>query len=243
MPRIVVASSDDARRRDLRTALESELHRVSEAASGEEAEEAVRFEYADLLILDANLEGCDLFGFCRGLRQESDLGIITLISAGSDQCRIDALNAGADDYLPEHYEFGELLARVRAILRRVRRPDEPHEHIFLDDRAIDLRAHKVQGPGSQIANLTPKEFLVLKCLVTRGGDAVTNRQLAQRVWQRDGTGDVEYVRVVIGQLRRKLEPDHNRPKYILTERAVGYRFRVPLPPAHQYRSDSQAMAQ
>jgi len=252
MARIIVAGSDGLRRRDLRTALECEGHAVREVETVSDAEVEACIGNGDLLIVDAELDGGDVFSLCRAVRADSNLGIIAIIPAGCEQARIDALNSGADDYVHEQFIVGELLARVRAILRRVRAITEVRESVRLEDRTIDLRSRKVEGPGNRIASLTPREFLVLERLISGNGATVTNRHLAQTVWQRDGAGDLEYVRIVIGQLRRKLEPDHNSPRYILTERAIGYRFRTLAPgvssprrnpPAPGYKIGSPAMAQ
>jgi two-component system KDP operon response regulator KdpE len=139
----------------------------------------------------------------------------------------DVLNAGADDYLPSTFVAGELLARVRAILRRVPRPAANEQLVSLHDRTIDLKSRKVTGPHGHVSHLTPKEFLVLKYLLAHANQPRTHQNLAQAVWQRHTAGDFEYVRVVISQLRRKLEADPEHPKYLLTERAVGYRLRLP----------------
>jgi two-component system KDP operon response regulator KdpE len=159
---------------------------------------------------------------------KSDLGIIVLGDHDdTTQDRIDALNAGADDYVPSPFVLRELLARVRAVLRRVNRFDGEEHQIILQDRSIDLKSYEVRGPGSRVSHLTPKEFLLLQCLVAHPNKAFTHQRLAQTVWQRDGGGEVEYLRIVIRQLRRKLEPDPDKPRYILTERSVGYRFELP----------------
>jgi two-component system KDP operon response regulator KdpE len=169
---------------------------------------------------------------CRAIRRVSNLGIIVLRGQNNikqdridiKQDRIDALNAGADDHLASPFVVQELLARVRAVLRRVTRPEE--ERILLHDRAIDLKSYKIRGPGNRVSHLTPKEFLVLQCLLSHADKPFTHQSLAQTVWQRDGLGELEFVRVVIKQLRRKLESDPDHPRYILTERSVGYRFRM-----------------
>jgi two-component system KDP operon response regulator KdpE len=224
MSRILIASTEPLQRRDLRTAVEADGHAVTEVVTAQQAIDETRFAAHDILIVDSCIAGSDFPNLCRRIRSESDLGIIALIRDDATDTRVDALNAGADDYLPERFAVPELLARVRAILRRMA-PATPAQHrIPLGDRVIDLRAHKIHGPDSQTTHLTPKEFLVLKCLISRAGHPVTSRDLAHTVWHRDGSGDLEYVRVVIGQLRRKLEADHNRPQHILTERSTGYRF-------------------
>jgi two-component system KDP operon response regulator KdpE len=113
------------------------------------------------------------------------------------------------------------------VLRRVTPADDERREILLHDRAIDLKSYKIKGPGNRVSHLTPKEFLLLQCLVAQPNKAFTHQRLAQTVWQRDGGGEVEYLRIVIRQLRRKLEPDPDNPRYILTERSVGYRFDLP----------------
>jgi two-component system, OmpR family, KDP operon response regulator KdpE len=250
MGRIIVASGAEKKRRDFRIALEYEGHAVTEAADAPQAIEEIHSGSHDVLILDWNIDG-DLYTVCRAIRPRSALGIIALVREGAEHCRIDALNAGADDYLPERFVFAELLARVRAILRRVRPGVEIQSRILLTDRAIDLRTHKIHGPANRVTHLTPKEFLVLKCLIAHADQPVTYGALARTVWHRDGSGDLEYVRVVVGQLRRKLELDHNSPRHILTERSVGYRLTIPSPKSrqtvHRYsgpacQSDNQATA-
>jgi two-component system KDP operon response regulator KdpE len=251
MGRIIVASPNARQRRDLRIGLECQGHSVAEAISAEQTiEEALACIY-DVLILDSRIDGLDLYSFCRAIRPHSDLGIIILLREGEEQSRIDALNAGADDYLPERFAVDELLARVRAILRRIRSFGDTRTRITLHDRAIDLSSRKVEGPGNRVAALTPKEFLVLKVLLDSSDKPVTNRDLARAVWEREESSDFEYLRTIVSQLRRKLERDHTRPQYLLTERAVGYQFRVPaverLAPAREnavypYKSDSRAMA-
>jgi two-component system, OmpR family, KDP operon response regulator KdpE len=245
MGRIIIASKADRSRRDLRTALESEGHSVVEALTAGQAIAETRDTTCDVLIVDSDItdssiDNIDLYAFCRDVRTHSALGIIVLIRDDAEQSRIDALNAGADDYLSGHFSSAELLARVRAILRRIHILSETRTKIALHDRAIDLASRKVEGPGDRIAPLTPKEFLVLQRLI--GADKpVTNQDLARSVWGRDESGTYEYVRMVISQLRRKLEADCTRPRYILTERLVGYRFTIP--PAGQpspCRIDSQA---
>jgi two-component system KDP operon response regulator KdpE len=225
--RILVASSDADKRGVLRVALELEGHDVAEAATAEEAILRACSEPHDVLVMDSLVDGIAAHGLCRAIRPKSDLGIIVLALGETTQGRIDALNAGADDYVSGHFIMAELLARVRAILRRVRRSDETTQQIVLQDRAIDLRSRKVQGPGGTVAHLTPKEFLVLQHLVAHTGKPLTHQSMAQSIWQRDGLGEVEYLRVVIKQLRRKLEPDPDHPRYIRTERSVGYRFHMP----------------
>lgn len=227
MSSVIVASNAIQLRRDLRAALERDGHSVIEAVTLAEALREIRLSASSLLVLDSGLEGLDGTNACRAIRAESDLGIIALIRDSADQSRIDALNAGADDYLVVPYVVGELLARVRAVFRRTGLGGQAVVRIVLHDRAIDLPSHKVRGPGNSAVHLTPKECSVLKHLVSRQDKLVTKQDLAQAVWNRDGLGDLEYIRVVICALRRKIERDRNHPEYILTEHSAGYRFALP----------------
>lgn len=226
--RIVLAGNGSQQRTDLRVALEFEGHQVVETEAADQTLEETCSGLHHVLIVTSGFEGIEPHELCREVRLKSDLGIIVL--GGQDdtrESRIDALNAGADDYVPSPFVMRELLARARAVLRRVSRTEEEGRQIILHDRAIDLKSYKIRGPGSRVSHLTPKEFLLLQCLVTQPNKAFTHQRLAQTVWQRDGGGEVEYLRIVIRQLRRKLEPDPDNPRYILTERSVGYRFDLP----------------
>ncbi len=226
--RIIVAGAAAQERKELRIALEFEGHRVLES---ETADDTLRETWSGkhhALILDSRFDGMEPYELCRSARLKSNLGIIVLAADDTTQGRIDALNAGADDRLASPFALRELLARVRAVLRRVTPSAEGTRQILLHDRAIDLKSYEIRGPGSRVGHLTPKEFLVLQCLLTNVNRAFTHRHLAQSIWQRDGEGRLEFVRIVISQLRQKLEPDPLNPQYIVTERSVGYRFHMPL---------------
>ena len=224
--RILVASGHANKRGELRTALELEGYDVAEAATAAHTVQKARAGQHDVLVTDSIVDGVPAHELCRAIRPVSKLGIIVW-GGEPGTMAIDALNAGADDYVSAPLVLAELLARVRALLRRVTPSGQGPRQIVLQDRAIDLRSHKVRGPGSRVAHLTPKEFLVLQHLVAHADKPLTHQRLAQSVWQRDGGGEVEYMRIVIKQLRRKLEPDPDHPQYIRTERAVGYRFHMP----------------
>ena len=223
--RILIASNAAQKRLELRAALECEGGEVSEAATAGQTMQQACSGLHDVLVLDSSIGGIGPFELCRSIRPKSDLGIILIDRDDTDLGSIDALNAGADDYVPAPFVLAELLARVRAILRRVSRPGARSRRIVLEDRTVDLQSHEIRGPYSRVSHLTPKEFLLLQHLATHANHPRTHQNLAQAIWQRDGNGEREYMRIVIGQLRRKLEPDPDRPRYILTERSVGYRFK------------------
>ena len=227
MASILVAGVNASNRRDFRAGLEREGHLVVELTHPGGAPAALRQTPCDLLILDLAADASDVYSLCRTIRSGSDAGIIVMIRNGSEHARVDALNAGADDYLEEPFVPAELLARVRAVVRRLRAAKPAGDLVMLHDRAINLHSHKVEGPGDRVSHLTPKERLVLEHLIARANQPVSNLELSQAVWQRGGSGDFEYVRIVISDLRRKIEPTPGRPQYLVTQRAVGYTFTLP----------------
>ena len=220
---VILATNAAGGRQALRKALEFEGHEVTETHTAAEALRRARAGGHDLMLMDSVIDGIAAHDLCRKMRPRSTLGIIVL--GGEGTSAIDSLNAGADEYVRAPHIAAEIAARVRAILRRVMRRSRPQ--IVLHDRTVDLDSHKVHHRDGQASHLTPKEFLVLLQLTTHANQSRTHRSLAQTVWQRDGSGEVEFVRIVVNQLRRKLEPDPNNPRYILTERSVGYRFHMP----------------
>jgi two-component system KDP operon response regulator KdpE len=220
--RILVASKNT----ELRAALELEGNVVSEAVSGAETVRLALTGRYDVLIIDSVGDGIAAHELCRTIRPQSKLGII-VCGGQLGSSAIDSLNAGADDYIPAPFVQAELLARVRAISRRLVCPSEQNQQIMLLDRAIDLGSHRIKGPGDREIRLTPKEFQVLEHLISNANKLLTHQSLTKSVWHRDASGEIEYVRIVIKQLRRKLEQDPDNPQYIRTERAAGYRFHLP----------------
>ena len=208
---------------ELRRTLELDGHKVTEA--GSRAQMIQDSGSHDLALTEISIDQIAAHGLCRAIRSRANLGIIVLGEPGASA--IDALNAGADDYVPAPYIMPEVAARVRALLRRVKRPQARSRQIMLQDRAIDLESRVVRGMDGSVRRLTPKEFLVLEQLLASANRPRTHQYLAQTVWQRDAGGDVEYMRMVIKQLRRKLEPNPEQPRYILTQREVGYQFCLP----------------
>ena len=199
-----------------------------EARSGEEALEVVRSDNPDLVLLDLNMPGIGGLEACRAIREASDIPIIVLSVRNTERDKVQALDAGADDYVTKPFGIQELLARIRAAMRRVpASSSEAGDHVVVsDDLEIDFAARRVLRSGRAV-RLTPKEFDLLKYLVDHANKPAPHRKLLQTVWGPDYGDEVEYLRVVVNQLRRKLEPVPSRPRYLLTEPWVGYRFSLP----------------
>ena len=232
--RILVASRRLSQRAELRAALEFEGYEVADVATATEVLEYNCAEHYHALVLDSELDTVGAHSLCHAIRQQSTLGIIVW-GENLGTTAIDALNAGADDFILAPFVVGEMLARLRAILRRMSRHND-HHPIVLQDREVDLKSFEIKGPGTQVARLTPKEFLVLQYLIAHANEPRTTQALARTIWHRDGRGELEYVRIVIRQLRKKLEPDPEKPRYIISERSEGYRFQMPSVQARCHRS-------
>lgn len=218
---------DDAQqvRRVLRTTLAAEGYTVFEAENGEEALNAVRSSAPDIVLLDVNMPGMDGLQTCREVRRHSDVPIVMLTVRNAERDKVLALDAGADDYVVKPFGMQELLARIRAALRRKAPPEKlvPFVSRYL---TMDFDARRVTAGGRDI-HLTPKEFELLRQLVANAGRPMTHRRLLQSVWGPDYGDESEYLRVMVNQLRKKIEPNPSRPQYILTEPWVGYRFAIP----------------
>jgi two-component system KDP operon response regulator KdpE len=218
---------DDAQqvRRVLRTALSSQGYTIYEASTGEEALDAIRASTPDVILLDVNMPGMGGLEACREIRRSLDVPIVMLTVRNSERDKVLALDAGADDYVVKPFGMQELLARIRAALRR--RLPKAHETTFAaKDFSVDFEARLVTVRGEQV-HLTPKEFELLRHLILNAGKPLTHRRLLQAVWGPDYGDEPEYLRVMINQLRKKIESDPSRPKLILTEPWVGYRFQAP----------------
>jgi two-component system KDP operon response regulator KdpE len=223
---------DDAQqvRRVLRTALSSEGYTTYEAASGEEALDSIRAAVPDAILLDVNMPGMGGLEACREIRRTMDVPILMLTVRNSERDKVLALDAGADDYVVKPFGMQELLARIRAALRR-RTARGKVTSFAAKDLNIDFEARVVAVRGRDV-HLTPKEFELLRHLVLNAGKPLTHRRLLQAVWGPDYGDEPEYLRVMINQLRKKLESDPTRPKLILTEPWVGYRFQAPRASKH-----------
>lgn len=226
---ILVVDDEPQIRRVMRSTLSSRGYVITEAKTGEEAVEAVRKERPDLVLLDVNMPGIGGIAACREIRQASDAPIIMLTVRSAEKDKVLALDAGADDYVVKPFGIEELLARVRAALRRYS-PGDAMPPFVSKDMTIDFEAREVTVRG-RVVHLTPKEYDVLKHLVANQGKPLTHRRLLQSVWGPDYGEETENLRVVINQLRKKIEVDPGQPKYILTEPWVGYRFTSPRPAA------------
>ena len=225
-PRILVVDDEPQLARVLRTGLKTHGYDVRVAADGVSALETFGDWRPDLVVTDLampNLNGLEL---CRRLRELSQLPIIVLSVRGEEKTKVEALDAGADDYVTKPFGMDELLARVRAQLRRAQTSaaaEAPSAVLEDGDFRIDVEARSVTVRGGEV-HLTPKEYDLLVYFVRHAGKVLTHRTLLGAVWGGNYTEQGEYLRVFVGQLRKKVESDPSNPRYILTEPWVGYRF-------------------
>jgi two-component system, OmpR family, KDP operon response regulator KdpE len=219
---ILVVDDEPQIRRVMRSTLSTHGYVITEAKTGEEALESVRKERPDLVLLDVNMPGMGGIEACREIRRSSDAPIIMLTVRNAERDKVLALDAGADDYVVKPFGIEELLARIRAALRRYS-PGDSVPPFVSKDVTIDFESRQVAVRGRDV-HLTPKEYDVLKHLVANQGKPLTHRRLLQSVWGPDYGEETENLRVVINQLRKKIEADPAHPKYILTEPWIGYRF-------------------
>jgi len=228
---ILVVDDEPQIRRVLRSTLSFRGYTISEVASGEEAIEATSKLKPDLILLDVNLPGMSGIETCREIRRSSDAPIIMLTVRSAERDKVVALDAGADDYVTKPFGIEELLARIRASLRRHPSADALPPFVS-KELSVDFELRRVTVAGEEV-HLAPKEFEVLRHLIANQGKPVTHRRLLQIVWGPEYGEETENLRVVINQLRKKIEKDPSQPKYILTEPWVGYRFLPPRPPAQK----------
>jgi two-component system KDP operon response regulator KdpE len=202
-------------------------YRVDTAASGEEALRKAADHRPDTVILDLGLPGIDGIEVIRGLRGWTTVPIIVLSVRDAEREKIAALDAGADDYVTKPFGMGELLARLRAALRRESDTGDDQPMVVTDDFSIDLAKKVVTGASGAEVRLTPTEWGVLEMLVRHRGKLVTQTQLLKEVWGPQYGEETNYLRVFMAQLRRKLEPQPSNPRYFITEPGMGYRFEPP----------------
>jgi two-component system, OmpR family, KDP operon response regulator KdpE len=223
--RVLVIDDEPQIRRFLRTSLSAHGYHVIEAACGKEAIVKMTTERPDIVILDLGLPDMDGLDIIRRVREWSTIPVIVLSVRGREDEKITVLDGGADDYVTKPFNMGELLARIRAALRR-RLQAEVEEPVFRSaGLTVDLVRRVVLVDDGEV-KLTPKEYDLLRVLVIHAGKVVTHQHLLREVWGPASVYETHYLRVYIGQLRQKIEPDPAQPRYILTEPGVGYRLRV-----------------
>ena len=222
--RILVVDDEPQLRRVMKAALAKQEYIVADARSGEAALDMLRKERYDLVILDRNMPGMGGLDACHAIREHSDVGIIMLTVRKDESERIEALDAGADDYVTKPFSMPELLARIRANLRRMPLLSRQGAAVLtFDEISVDLGSHHVSVRGQDV-RLTPKQFEVLQYLISNANIAIPHAKILQAIWGPDYGNEVEYLHVVVNQLRKKIEPDPSKPRYILTEPWFGYRF-------------------
>ncbi len=220
---ILVVDDESQITRVLRTSLSSHGYDIRVANDGETALEIMKDWSPDLVITDLSMPNMHGLELCRQLRTKTQIPIIVLSVRGEERTKVKALDAGADDYITKPFGMEELLARVRANLRRTRKEESDLAPMVMGDFKIDPGARSVSVKDRAV-HLTPKEFDLLMYLVRYAGRVVTHRALLAAVWGGESTEQVEYLRVFVAQLRKKIEPSPNSPRYIVTDPWVGYRF-------------------
>lgn len=223
-PHILVVDDEPQITRVLRTSLSAQGYEIRVAGDGEAALEIAKDFAPDLVITDLAMPKMDGVELCRHLRKVSQVPILVLSVRGEERNKVEALDSGADDYITKPFSTGELLARIRAALRRsTPSPPESRTKIEDGDFCVDIDGHSVTVAGQEI-RLTPKEFDVLAYMAQHPRKVLTHRAILNAVWGSNSVEQNDYLRVFVGQLRKKIEPDVSSPKYILTEPWVGYRF-------------------
>ena len=208
----------------MRTTLVAEGYEVDEAKTGEEVLERIRERRPDLVVLDINMPGMGGLATCRAIRKDSDVAIIMLTVRNSEEDKVAALDAGADDFVTKPFSTPELMARIRAALRRVPSAQSFPKRVRVGEILIDFDERTVERAGVS-THLTPKELDLLRYLTQHPNQALSHRELLQAVWGPDYGDQVDYLRVFVKNLRRKMEPNPEQPQYITTEPWIGYRLR------------------
>ena len=222
-PRILVVDDEPQLTRVLLRSLTTKGYDVRIAGDGNFALQTFHDWPAELVITDLAMPNMNGLELCRRLRTISQVPIIVLSVRGEEMTKVEALDAGADDYITKPFGMNEMLARIRAALRRKPPADSDSQILEAGEFRIDLESHTATQAGREL-RLTPKEFELLAYLMRNAGKVLTHRSLLGAVWGGDYTEQNEYLRVFIGQLRKKIEPDPSKPRFILTEPWIGYRF-------------------
>jgi two-component system KDP operon response regulator KdpE len=226
--RVLVVDDDPQIRRAMKATLTSRGYEVSDSRTGEEALDKLRSETYDLVLLDMNMPGIGGIETCGLIRSSSDIAIIMLTVSSSEKDKVEALDAGADDYVTKPFSMPELLARIRATLRRL--PQAPDDtglrQLALEGVAIDLSSRQVTV-RDRTSRLTAKEFDLLSYFLIRPNKTISHRELLQAVWGPDYGEELEYLRVFVNRLRKKIELDPSNPRFLVTDAWAGYRFHLP----------------
>ena len=225
---ILIIDDEPQIRRVLKTSLSSQGGRVLVAENGEQALEVLRQETVDVVLLDLNMPGMGGLEACRAIRAAWNMPIIVLSVRDSGPDKVEALDAGADDYVTKPFSFEELMARIRAALRRSGfATDTTPKKISVPGLEIDFEERRVVASGTQV-RLTPTEFDLLRFLVANANKPVPHRKLLQAIWGPEYSEEIEYLRVFINQLRKKIEPPGEKFVFIVTEPRIGYRLELPV---------------
>jgi len=222
--RVLVVDDERHIRRSLEVSLECRGYAVETAETGEHAMTALTNRLPDLVVLDLVMPGLDGLEVIRRVRERSAIPIIVLSALGDERRKVHALELGADDYVTKPFGTEELLARIRALLRRAAGAQSSEPIYISGGLSVDFDRREVRMDGTLIA-LTPTEYDLLKYLIEHAGKVLTHRMLLEAVWGSAYTDQTQYLRVFVGHLRKKLEPEPTRPRFILTDPGVGYRFR------------------
>jgi two-component system KDP operon response regulator KdpE len=227
--RILVVDDDPQIRRVLKVTLSGQGFEVDDAKNGEAALDKLRQTRFDLVLLDINMPGMSGLEVCRAIRTSSEIAIIMLTVRDGEADTVEALDSGADDFVTKPFKPSELSARIRAALRRSPGGQGPAGRMVLGPVTVDFDTREVIAQARRV-RLTPKEFDLLRYLVVHANKVLSHRQLLQAVWGPDYGDQVDYLRVVVNQLRKKIEPAPSAPIYLLTEPWVGYRLHLPPEP-------------
>ena len=221
--RILVVDDQPQMRRFMRSTLTKAGYEIDDAKTGEEALAKLREFHPDLVLLDINMPGMGGLATCREIRAGTSAGIIMLTVRNTEEDKIGALDAGADDFITKPFSTPELLARIRAALRRVPMSQSAPPRVRVGTLCIDFGARTIIN-GARSAHLTPKELDLLRYLTQHANQSVSHRELLQAIWGPDYGDQVDYLRAIIKNLRKKVESNPEEPRYIITEPWIGYRF-------------------
>ncbi len=227
--RILVVDDEPQIRRIMRTSLTGAGYEVDDAKTGEDALTKVREFRPELVLLDINMPGMGGLEACRALRADPNVAIIMLTVHNSEAAKVEALDAGADDFVTKPFSTPELLARIRAALRRVPVAQSSPGRLRVGELIIDFNARSISR-GETTSHLTPKELDLLRYLTQHANEVVPHRELLQAVWGPDYGDEVNYLRAFIKTLRKKIEPNPESPQYVTTEPWIGYRFNGAVEP-------------